>query len=210
MIDFSELFKYHHPLMENFISIAFTLFLVTDALGTLPTYLSQVEKLDTRKCLVVAARELIFALILMITFLFLGQLFLKLLGVSKTTVELSGGVVIFLIAIRLIFSQEKHSTRWKEGSPFIVPIATPLLAGPSFFAVVTIFGQAEVSNYIVLMALLVAWAGSAIIYLFGRPIFNLIGDRGLLACQRLMGLLIALIAVQMILEGIKSLMMSGL
>ena len=195
--------------MDNFISIAFTLFLVIDALGTLPSYLAQVEGLDSKKRLKVTVRELIFALILMCAFFYLGQVFLKLLGVSKTTVELSGGVVIFLIALRLIFSHEEHSKRWKNGKPFIVPIATPFLAGPSFFAVITIFGQADVSNYLVFLALLIAWFASALIYLFGGPIYGLIRERGLLACQRLMGLLIALIAVQMFLEGIKDLMKSG-
>ncbi|MCH9610512.1 MAG: hypothetical protein SP1CHLAM42_05790 [Chlamydiales bacterium] len=210
MVDFCQLFKYHFHEMEHFISTAFTLFLVIDSLGTLPAYLSQVEKLDSKRCIRVAIRELIFALILMVAFFYLGQLFLNLLGLSKTAVEISGGVVLFLIATRLIFSNEEHSQRWKRGKPFIVPIATPLLAGPSFVATVTIFGLSDVPNDIVLLSLLVAWFLSGLVYLFGRPIFNLIRARGLLACQRLMGLLISLVAVQMILEGVRDLMQNGL
>jgi len=196
--------------MDNIISIAFTLFLVIDALGTLPAYLSQVEGIETKKCLKIAIRESLFALILMFAFFYIGQLLLELLGFSRSTVELSGGILLFLIAIRLIFSIEEHSTRWKKGKPFIVPIATPLLAGPSFFAVITIFAESDIANYTIFSAVLIAWFASALIYLFGRPIFNLIGDKGLLACQRLMGLLIALVSVRMILEGIKELVRNGL
>lgn len=198
------------PLMDNFLSIAFTLFLVIDALGTLPAYLAQISDLKPKQAIFVAIRELLIALALMVSFLYVGLFVLDLLGVSKTTVELSGGVVLFLIALRLIFSHEEYGNRWKKGRPFIVPIATPLLAGPSFFAAITIFGKSETSNDLVILATIVAWALSALIYLFGRPIYNLVKDRGLLACQRLMGLLISLISVQMILQGIKDLISSGL
>lgn len=210
MIDFYLLFNYDRTIMDNIISIAFTLFLVIDALGTLPAYLSQVEGINTKKSLKIAIRELLFALILMFAFFYIGQLLLELLGFSRSTVELSGGILLFLIAIRLIFGNEEHSTRWKKGRPFIVPIATPLLAGPSFFAVITIFAESDIANYIIFSAVLIAWFASALIYLFGRPIYNLIGDKGLLACQRLMGLLIALVSVRMILEGIKELVRNGL
>ncbi|MCP5470191.1 MAG: MarC family protein [Chlamydiales bacterium] len=196
--------------MGYFFSVAFTLFLVIDSLGTLPSYLALIEDFDKKKQRLITIRELFFALILMIAFLFIGGLFLDLLGVTKTTVEISGGIILFLIASRMIFSHEEPQKSWRKGSHFIVPIATPLLAGPSYFATIMIFGESELSNYLVLVALVIAWFFSALVYFFGHSIYNTVRQRGLLACQRLMGLLIALIAVQMLLEGIKDLIASGI
>ena len=194
--------------MEHFFSIAFTLFLVIDALGALPSFLALIEEYREKARFWVTIREAFFALILMCFFFYIGEFFLHILGVSKTTVELSGGVILLLISLRMIFSHEEPM-KWKKGKPFIVPIATPLMAGPSFFAVITIFGQSEVPNYFVFLGLLAAWFFSTLIYIFARPIYNAVRDRGLLACQRLMGLLISLIAVQMFLQGIKDLIESG-
>ena len=196
--------------MDNFISIALALFLVINALGSLPIYLTQIESVAKNKQRRVAIRELAIALIVMTLFFLLGQLFLKLLGVSKTTVEISGGVVLLIIALRLIFQDDESEGQWKKGKPFIVPIATPIFASPSFFAVITIFAESDVSNVWVFLALVLAWLLSSLIFLFGKQIFRLIQERGLLACQRLTGLLIALIAVQMLLQGISDLVMKGL
>ncbi len=196
--------------MNTIISIAFILFLVIDALGTLPIYLSQLESYGSKERITIALRELFFALILMCAFFYLGQLFITLLALSKTTVQLAGGIILLLIAIRLIFSHDEPHKKWDSGRPFIVPIATPLLASPSFFATITIFSQSDTPNAVVLIALLIAWLASSLVYLCGRPIYNLIGESGLMACQRLMGLLIALVAVQLALEGIKDLVKHGL
>lgn len=196
--------------VSDFFSVAFTLFLVIDALGTLPIYLSLIQDLERKRQRIIAFRETIFALIMMIAFIYIGEALLHLLSVSKTTVEIAGGVILFLISIRLIFSQEQKEARWKKGTTlFIVPVATPLIAGPSFFAMITVFGQSDLPRHMVIFALIAAWFLSSLVYWFGRPIYNLIRDRGLLACQRLMGLLVALIAIQMILQGIKDLIKSG-
>ena len=197
--------------MNQTLSIAFVLFLITDALGTLPSYLAQIKDFSSKRALTIAARELVFALILMVLFLYVGGPLLTLLGISGTTVEVSGGVVIFLIAIRLIFNQEEVVPARKKRDPFIVPIATPLLAGPSFFAAIIIFSRSGgVSHLILLLALTIAWIASSLVYLFGRPIYRVMGDRGILACQKLMGLLTAVVAIQMTLKGINGLLASTL
>lgn len=188
--------------MTNFFSIALTLFFVIDALGNIPTYLHLIKPFDKKKQRWIAFRELLIALIIMIIFNFVGEILLTLLGIHSATVQVAGGIVLFLISIRLIFSSDDEVVKWKEQEPFIVPIATPLIAGPSVLAVVMFFAQEEESHWVMLGAIFLAWALSTILFIFAKPIYNLFKDKGLNACQRLMGLIVALIAVQLFLEGI--------
>ena len=193
--------------MNNFIAITITLFLVMDALGNIPTYLSLVQKLKKKRQNWIAIRELFFALVIMLVFHYVGHILLTVLEISKTTVQISGGIVLFLIALRLIFAEEKEKEDfWGEGEPFIVPIATPLIAGPSLLALIMIYAQEQTGDFTVLAAIFTAWFFSAIIFQFARPIFRLLGNKGLLACQSLMGLIVGLIAVQMFLRGVAGLM----
>ncbi len=190
--------------MSSFSTIVFTLFFVMDALGAIPVYLNYVSPLPVKRQLWIGVRELLIALLVMIAFTYIGQWLLTLLGLSKTTVEVSGGIIIFLIAIRLIFPQEEDTNHITPGTePFIVPIAIPLIAGPSLLAAIMIYSLEQQSNFRVISAVVVAWFASGIILLLSRPIHSLIKDKGLLACQRLMGLILALIAVQMFLHGFR-------
>lgn len=193
--------------MSNFIAITVTLFLVIDAFGNIPAYLSLVQKLPTRRQNWIAARELLIALGIMVLFQFVGPILLSLFEITKSTVQIAGGIVIFLIALRLIFSGDKENENfWGEGEPFIVPLATPLIAGPSLLALIMIYAQEEPHNFTVIGAIFVAWFFSAAVLIFARPIFRLMGEKGLLACQSLMGLLVGLVAVQMFLRGIVGLL----
>ncbi len=186
----------------NFFGITVTLFLVIDALGNLPTYLALIKPYSKAQQRNIALRELFIALGIMIIFHYLGQILLSLLGVSQTSVKISGGLILFLIAIRLIFSNDEERPKWGEQKPFIFPIATPIIAGPSVLAAIMIFAQDEPSDLAVLAAICVAWFFSSLIIFFARPIHNLLKDKGLLASQRLMGLIVAIIAVQLFLEGV--------
>ncbi|HXW60709.1 MAG TPA: MarC family protein, partial [Myxococcota bacterium] len=128
---------------------------------------------------------------------------LTLLKISKSTVQISGGVVLFLIAIRLIYATEEDKPKWAEHEPFIVPIATPIIAGASSLAVIMIFSQETGAKFVTLCAIFLAWLASSIIYLFARPIYKIVTEKGLLASQRLMGLIVAIIAVQTAIEGLQ-------
>jgi multiple antibiotic resistance protein len=187
----------------NFFGITVTLFLVIDALGNLPTYLSLIKPYNKTQKRYIAIRELFIALGIMIIFHYVGQILLSLLGVSQTSVQISGGLILFLIAIRLIFSNDEERPKWEEQKLLIFPIATPLIAGPSVLAAIMIFAQDEPSDLVVLGAICIAWFFSSLIIFFAQPIHRLLKDKGLLACQRLMGLIVAIIAVQLFLEGIE-------
>lgn len=191
--------------MHAFFSITVTLFLVIDALGNIPTYLGLLKAYPVKKQRQIAIRELVMALGIMLVFHFFGQILLTLLHVTTATVQVAGGIILFLISIRLIFSSEEKKGSWKEQEPFIVPIATPIIAGPSVLATIMIFAQEYPSNLLVCGAIGAAWLISSILFLCAKPIYKTIKDKGLNAAQRLMGLIVALIAVQLFLEGIEEL-----
>lgn len=190
--------------MSSFFSIVVTLFFIINALGSVPVYLKLVHNLPKQKQRWIAIRELLIALVVMILFHYIGEIILSLLGISASTLHVSGGIILFLIAIRLIFpSDDETSADWGTHEPFIVPIAVPLIAGPSLLAAIMIYAQQEPKDITALLAIFIAWLASSIILLLANPLQKLIGSKGLMACQRLMGLILALIAVQMFLEGIE-------
>lgn len=190
-----------HNLISTFFSITLTLFFVIDALGKIPQYRALLEPLEPKRRRKIAARELFFALIIMVLFHYVGEFLLTILGISKTTVQIAGGTILFLIAIRLIFSEEGLA-KWGKKEPFIVPIATPLIASPSLLAIIMIFAQDMDSDFIVLGAIFASWLLSAIVFFFSGAIYSILKDKGSLALQRLMGLIVAMVAVQMFLQGI--------
>lgn len=194
--------------MRPFLTIALTLFLVIDALGNLPAYLSLVANFPANKRRLCALRELVIGLMIMFLFHFLGQRLLPLLGANHITVLIAGGTILFLIAIRLLFDQEQTSSKWHDSEPFIVPIATPIIAGPSVLSVIMIMAQENPSNVVMLGSITLAWFCSSIIFLLGKPIYKLMKEKGLSAAQRLMGLIVAIIAVQTFLRGVKGLLQS--
>lgn len=190
----------------SFFTISFVLFLSIDALGLIPIYLSLVEQFPPKKKLQIALQELFFALVIMILFHFLGTPLLDLLNLTSTTIQIAGGIVIFLIAIRLVFPPDEGEVKpihWKKTRPFVFPLATPLMAGPQVLAIIMIYSQEEKSSPLVIGSILVAWIVSSILFLLAHPIYKIVGEKGLNAIQRLMGLMVALIAVQMLLNGLK-------
>lgn len=190
--------------MSTFFTIAITLFLVIDSFGNIPSYLNLLKPIEKERRRKIVLREQIFALLIMFVFCFVGPWLLTLLGVSQTTVNISGGIILFLIAIRLIFPTEEEA-KWEVKEPFIVPIATPMIAGPSVLTVIMFFAQEETGKVQLLGSVFLAWLISSFVFYCARPIFRLIKETGLEACQRLMGLIVALIAVQKFLEGVESL-----
>lgn len=190
--------------MRTFFSIALVIFLVIDALGNLPSYLALTNKFPKNKRTLYCIRELVFALCIMWLFHYLGEIILPILEVGPETTLIGGGIVLFLIAIRLIYHDAgNHEHQWTENPPFIVPIATPIIASPSVLAVIMIIAEKQSSSLLVLGAILFAWAISSLIFLFGRQIFAVFKEQGLIAAQRLMGLIVAILAIQTILHGLK-------
>jgi multiple antibiotic resistance protein len=174
-------------------------------------YLDLVEKIDKRKRRFIIVREMLFALIIMVFFHYAGEVLLELLEVNEQTILLAGGLILFLIAIRMVFPPTKaqHLVSEKD-EPFIFPIATPMIAGPSIVTTIMLYAYQEKDNYIVLGSLLIAWILSISVLFFAEQIKNIVGKRALIAVERLMGLLLTMMAVEKLLQGIKSLMLEGI
>jgi len=184
-----------------------TLLLVMDPLGNIPVFLSVLRDVDESRRKKVLARELTIALLILLVFLFTGSVLLDALGLQTETISIGGAIVLFIIAIRMIFPPHEGGIMGDhpEGEPFIVPLAIPLVAGPSAMAFLMLLVH---QNSEMMMewslALIGAWAVTAFILFFSPTFYRLLGDRGLVAVERLMGMILVMISVQMVLDGLKT------
>jgi multiple antibiotic resistance protein len=186
------------------LSIAFTLFLLMDPIGNIPFYISFLKGLDPKRQRVVICRELIIALFIIILFNFVGDGLMQFLHIDNDTIQMAGGVILFLLCLKMIFPppHDPNENLPHDAEPFIVPLAVPLVAGPAVLAAVMIYAKQEASSLIMIGAILIAWFASLLILLASSFLKHILGWRGILALERLMGLVLILIAVQMFLTGL--------
>lgn len=193
--------------MNEMISATILLFLIMDPIGNLPIFMSILKDLDPKRRQIIIIREMLIALLLMLTFLFVGEHILLFLNLHTETVSISGGIVLFLIAIKMIFpDQEGNSSGFSnDEEPFLVPLAIPLVAGPSVLATLLLLSH-QYPNHIdfLIIALIIAWGFSMIILMLSNFLSHLLGNKGISALERLMGLLLVMISTQMLLDGIQS------
>ena len=185
-------------------SIAFALFLLMDPIGNIPFYISFLKGVDPRRQRVVILRELLIALGIIILFNFIGDGLMRFLDVKEDTVQIGGGIILFLVCLKMIFpaGRDPNEDLPHSSEPFIVPLAVPLIAGPSVLAAVMIYTRQENNDFIMIGAILLAWAASLLILLASSYLKNVLGWRGIIAIERLMGLILTLIAIQMFLNGV--------
>lgn len=187
------------------LSLAITLFFVLDPFGNLPVVLGLLSRVEASRRKRVALRELLFAMIALVLAYGAGPWFLGLLELGQSDLRICGGVVLGIIALKLVFPDASTAAiRDSESEPFIVPLAIPLMVGPSAMATVMIM-SAQSASYPLkgLAMILLAWAGSALILFCGVLAGSLIPQRLLAALERLTGLLLAVMAVHMIMTGIQ-------
>lgn len=186
------------------LSAAVLMFFVMDPLGNVPFFLSALRTVPPARQRIVIARELVIALAVLVFFLFLGQYILDVLHISATALRISGGVVLLLIAMRMIFPTPKASLEEEvTGEPFIVPLAVPYTAGPSALATELLLVSREPGRWPVwLGAVLLAWLATAMILFCATSVSRYLGERGLIAIERLMGMLLITVAVQMLMDGL--------
>ncbi|MDP7582589.1 MAG: YhgN family NAAT transporter [SAR324 cluster bacterium] len=191
----------------DILSAGLTLLLIMDPLGNIPLFLSVLKTVESesrrRKILI---RELFFALLVLLLFLFAGEYLLKWLNLRQEAVSIAGGIVLFLISLRMIFPSEKGIMgEMPEGEPFFVPLAVPLLAGPSTLAMLILLARSQPERIFEwLAAVLGAWAVTSLIMLSSSKLNKLFGKRGLIAVERLMGMVLVAISVQMLMDGIST------
>jgi len=184
-------------------SAAILLFFVMDPIGNIPLFLAALRPVEPRRRLRVVGRELLIAFGLLVGFLYAGRPLLALLGISEPALTMAGGIVLFLIALKMVFPAA-HGPLGEtvDGEPFVVPLAIPYIAGPSALATVLLMTSRDPGRHVEwLAAVSLAWAASAAILLAGARLSRLLGEKGIVAIERLMGMVLVASAVQMFLDG---------
>jgi multiple antibiotic resistance protein len=188
----------------SLLAMTFSLFLLMDSVGNLPLFISILKDIPRKRQLQIIFRELIIALCTMILFHFVGDALLTALQIQQYTVLVSGGLILFLLSLKMIFptSHDTEALAGTEKEPFIVPLAIPLVAGPAVLAAIILYSRQQPDTYITITAIVFAWAISTIILLSSTFLNKILGRRGILATERLMGLILTMMSIQMFLEGI--------
>ncbi|MBM3359295.1 MAG: MarC family protein [Betaproteobacteria bacterium] len=190
----------------SFPSAVVILLLVMDPAGNIPLFTSLLRQVEPGRRAAIIMRECAIAFGVLLAFLFFGNLILELLGLSGSSLNIAGGVILFLIALRMIFRRpEGVFGDTIEGEPFIVPLAIPAIAGPAAIATVILLASSAPQRMLEwIAAVTVATLATLALLVFGERISKLAWERGLIALERLMGLILTAIAVEMLLRGIET------
>jgi MarC family membrane protein len=192
-------------LNADLISAFVLLLLVLDPLGNLPIVSSLLKQVDPRRRVRVVMRECFFAYVILLAFMFGGRQFLDVMHLSEISLSIAGGVILFMIAIRMVFKADAGGFGESiEREPFLVPLAIPLIAGPSALATVMLMVSREPAKLgLWVGAMTAAMLVTAIVLALGERVEKLLGRRGMEAVERLMGLILTAIAIEMLLGGLK-------
>ena len=197
---------------HTFLSALVLLLLVLDPIGSLPVFIAVMRNVAPERRMRVALRESALAFAALLAFMFAGQAFLALMRLSERSLEVAGGVILLIIAMRMIFvsGAEVYAADGKAREPFIFPLAVPLLAGPSAMATVLLLASRQPERLLDWVAALsVAMLFSALVLLGADRIRRWIGSSMVSAVEKLMGLVLTAIAVEMILAGLKRYFFEG-
>lgn len=185
-------------------SATFMLLLVMDPLGNIPLFMVTLKNVPPSKRKRVLLRECLIALLVLLTFLFAGKYILNGMQLSNAALGISGGIILFLIALKMIFPRNNTESEDTTKEPFIVPLAIPFIAGPSSMAVVMLIATRHPHHILTSFgAVILAWSISTTVLYSSEPLSKLLKERGLAAIERLMGMILTTMAVQMLLNGIK-------
>lgn len=185
------------------------LFLVLNPMGNIPIFLSVLKNVDPKRKPKVIIREMSIALLILAIFMFFGQYILQAMQISTQALGISGGIILFLISIRLIFPSHSQDAPDKtvasKQEPFLVPLAIPITAGPAAMATVMLFTSQNSGRILSsIVVLLVATLAACLLLLSSRYISDILGEKGLIALERLSGMLLTAMAVQMFLTGLNN------
>lgn len=194
---------------HTFASATILLLLITDPLGNIPIFVNSLRAVPPDRRARVILREVLIAFGLLLGFMFVGQSFLKAMSLSDVSLQIGGAVVLFLIALRMVFPPPAQDSPMTEVEPLIVPLAIPALAGPSAMATVLLLvSQAPERRLEWVAALTVTMVVCAIVLLMADRLQRVVGERVISAFERLMGLILVSISVEMLIRGLRSLAQS--
>lgn len=185
------------------VTLTIVLLLIMDPLGKINSFINYLEGIAPKRQKVIIARELLIALGFMLFFNFLGEYIFALLQISNVTVYLASGVILFLGSIKILFPRADDLEVHKlEGEPFLVPLAIPMVAGPALLATIMLYAESEQALTTMVIAIVLAWAVASLILFYSKSILRLLSSSGITACEKLMGMVLVLLAVQRFMEGI--------
>ncbi|PSO49357.1 MAG: hypothetical protein BRC33_07355 [Cyanobacteria bacterium SW_9_44_58] len=177
-----------------------------DPIGNAPVFNAVLSNLDKSRRVLVMIRELLIALLVLLGFLFAGNRILMFLGLTQSSLNLAGGILLFLISLRMIFPNPTPSPQAEAEieDPFIVPLAVPLIAGPSAIAVLLLLSSNQPERLLEWsIALILAWLATTVLLIVSPYLLSFIGKRGARALERLMGMILVILATQLLLDGIR-------
>jgi multiple antibiotic resistance protein len=187
----------------DILAASVTLFFVMDPIGNIPIFHAILKEVPQGTRIRIIFRELLIALVILLVFLFLGTEILGFLGLTQPVLNVAGGIILFVIAIRMVFAMKTLGVDEDETDPFIVPLAIPMVAGPSAITILMVQATSQPARIFEwFLALLLAWILTTAILVASPFILRVLGQRGVRALERLMGMLLILISVQMLLDGV--------
>lgn len=195
----------------TFLSATILLILITDPVGNIPIFVKTLRHVAPHRRSLVIVREVVIAFLLLLLFMFVGKSFLTTMNLSDVSLQIAGGVILFLIALRMIFPPTEFKPEGAPvadeilAEPLIVPLAIPALAGPSALATVMLLvSQAPERKLEWVAALTVTMLVCAVVLVLAERIQRLLGERVVIAVERLMGLILVAVSVEMLLRGFKA------
>ncbi len=198
-------------MLSQIIANSLLLFLLTDTLGSIPIFLGLLKNIKPARRRYILVRETIISGLLLIFFALVGNQALQFLNVSLPALEISGAILLFLIALGMVFPNALFGgEQFLDTEPLIVPIAIPLIAGPAALVAVVVHGSNAAGITSLIIAIIIVTAVNCVVLGSSSLIARLFGESGLKALERLMGLILITFAVQMMISGIKKLILMGL
>ena len=186
----------------SFFSMASSIFFVLNATGQVPLFLAMLARFDQKRQLKIIVRELFIALAILLLFTFAGDTILQILGITQPIIAIAGGTLLFLISLGMIFPKASDSEKAVTKEPLIIPLAMPIIAGPGAMTTVMVFAHETGAPLLVAGAALAAWIPSLLILLAGSLVKQILGEKGMVAVERLGGMIVCLIGIQMLTSGI--------
>ena len=189
----------------TFLSATILLLLITDPIGNIPVFANALKHVPPERRPLVILREILIAFVLLLTFMFVGEGFLRVMNLSELSLQIGGGVILFLIALRMVFPSQGVEIDDVVTEPLIVPLAIPAIAGPSALATVLLLVSQQPDKRMEWIgALCVTMIISAVVLVSAERILRVIGNRLVVAVERLMGLVLVSVAIEMMLRGAKT------
>lgn len=189
----------------SILSTALLLFFILDPMGNVPLVLTLLKDYDTQRRRRIVLRECLIGLVILLLFLFGGETFLNVFHLETEAVRIAGGLIFLLIGLKMVFPSQDGASLFPKGEePLVVPIALPMIAGPSALATLLVLSHNHPDHQLGLFyALLLAWAASSLILFIAPVLYRVLRRRGLIALERLMGMLLLILSVQMFIDGIR-------